>query len=114
MTFELPVGATGETGATGANGSSCSLNLGNIVVNTLSAGSNVTLSIINSGTSLDNVWNMTFGLPVGQTGLNGDTGEKVDTGASGLKGDTGEKGDTGASGLKGDTGEKEILVHHQQ
>jgi hypothetical protein len=47
----------------GASGSSASLTLGNIVVNTLSAGSNATLSIVNSGTSLNNVWYMTFGLP---------------------------------------------------
>ena len=70
-------------GIVGASGSSASLNLGNIVVNTLSAGSNATLSIVNSGTSLDNIWNMTFGLPIGATG------EKGDTGATGSKGDNG-------------------------
>jgi hypothetical protein len=95
MTFGLPCGATGatgqtgqtgETGATGAKGdtgqtgSSCSLTRGNIVVNTLAAGSDASLSIINSGTSLNNVWNMTFGLPIGATGATGQTGA---TGANG-------------------------------
>ena len=58
-------------GIMGLNGSSCSLTLGNIVVNTLSAGSNASLSIINSGTSLNNIWNMIFGLPIGATGATG-------------------------------------------
>ena len=42
-------------GIVGASGSSASLTLGNIVANTLSAGSSATLSIVNSGTSLNNI-----------------------------------------------------------
>ena len=42
-------------GIVGASGSSASLTLGNIVVNTLSAGSSASLSIVNSGTSLNNI-----------------------------------------------------------
>ena len=41
-------------GIVGASGSSASLKHGNITVNTLDSG-NATLSIVNSGTSLDNV-----------------------------------------------------------
>ena len=81
---KISIGFT-TAGIVGPSGASCSLTLGNITVNTLDAGSSASLSIVNSGTSLDNVWNMTFGLPVGSTG------QKGDTGASGLKGDTGEK-----------------------
>jgi hypothetical protein len=40
----------------GASGSSASLTLGNIVVNTLTASSSATLSIVNSGTTLNNGW----------------------------------------------------------
>ena len=47
-------------GIVGASGSSCSLTLGNIYVSTLDAGSNATLSIVNSGTSLDNVYFLCF------------------------------------------------------
>ena len=42
-------------GIIGPSGSSALLTLGNIVVNTLAAGSSATLSIVNSGTSLNNV-----------------------------------------------------------
>ena len=83
-------------GIVGASGSSCSLTLGNITVNTLEAGSSASLSIVNSGTSLDNIWNMTFGLPIGSTGEKGDTGQ---TGSTGQTGATGEKGDTGQTGI---------------
>ena len=61
-------------GIVGASGASCSLTLGNITVNTLDSGNNATLSIVNSGTSLDNVWNMSFGLPRGSDGSDGTAG----------------------------------------
>ena len=66
--------------------------------------SNATLSIVNSGTSLDNVWNMEFGLPIGATGATGATGETGPTGPTGATGPTGETGPTGPTGATGSTG----------
>ena len=57
----------------GASGSSASLTLGNITTKTLSSESNATLSIVNSGTSLNNIWNMEFELPRGSDGSDGKT-----------------------------------------
>jgi hypothetical protein len=70
-------------GIVGASGTSTSLTFGNIVVNTLTAGSSASLSIVNSGTSLNNVWKMTFELPVGATGANGTNGNDGTNGNNG-------------------------------
>ena len=74
-------------GIVGASGSSASLTLGDIVVNTLTAGSDASLTIVNSETSLNDVWNMTFGLPIGATGATGQTGQ---TGSDGKDGQDGQ------------------------
>ena len=70
----------------GPSGASCSLTLGNITVNTLDSGSNATLSIVKCGTSLDNVWNMSFGLPRGIDGTDGVDGVDGNDGIDGVNG----------------------------
>ena len=47
-----------------------------------------------------------WGNPISLKGIQGDKGEKGDTGATGQKGDKGDTGDTGQKGDKGDTGQK--------
>lgn len=49
---------------------------------------------------------MTIGIPRGQTGAQGDKGEKGEPGAKGDKGEKGEPGVKGEPGAKGDPGEK--------
>ena len=44
--------------------------------------------------------------PKGDTGAQGEKGEKGDTGVQGAQGEKGEKGDTGAQGAQGEKGEK--------
>ena len=88
----------------GASGSSASLTLGTFSVSTLDAGSNATLSIVNSGTSLDNVWNMSFGLPRGIDGTDGTDGVDGTNGIDGVDGVDGIDGVDGVDGTNGING----------
>ncbi len=60
-----------------SNGSTVAV--GSVTTNTLSAGSNATVAITNSGTTQAATFNFTIGIPVGNTGAQGNTGADGET-----------------------------------
>lgn len=87
-----PQGEQGLQGDPGPPGESATISVGNVVTGV--AGSSV--SIVNSGTSLDAIFDFT--IPRGDTGATGADGS---TGAQGPQGATGETGATGPTGPAG-------------
>ena len=86
--FDLPAGPQGPKGDKGDTGNTPNIT---ILVTQLPAGS---LPTVEKSGTLDNPI-YTLGIPKGDKGEKGDTGEKGD------KGDTGEKGDDGDAGPRG-------------
>ena len=74
--FGLPVGATGA--------SSSSITLGTITTETLSSSSSALVTVTNSGTTSDAIFNMKFQIPQGIQGIQGIQGEKGIQGVNGV------------------------------
>lgn len=78
--------------------------VGQVIVNTLTAGSDATVSIENSGTETDGVFDFTFGIPAGPQGPAGADGQDGADGAQGPQGETGPQGPAGPQGPQGPAG----------
>ena len=85
-------------------GVTATIAVGQVIVNTLSAGEDATVSVENAGTATDGVFDFTFGIPTGPQGAKGDTGE------AGPQGPAGPQGETGPQGPKGDDGANTVSV----
>lgn len=93
-------GNTGPQGPPGANGLTPTIAVGSVT----SLPTNQTPTITNTGTSSGAVFN--FGIPKGETGLQGAQGIQGTQGAAGPKGDTGA---IGPQGVKGDSGQNSTV-----
>ena len=84
-------------------GVTATIAVGQVIVNTLSAGEDATVSVENAGTATDGVFDFTFGIPQGSKGDPGDPGPKGDPGDPGPKGDPGDPGAPGVGVPAGGT-----------
>ena len=75
-------------------GVTATIAVGQVIVNTLSAGEDATVSVENAGTATDGVFDFTFGIP---TGPQGEAGPQGPAGPQGATGPQGPKGDDGAN-----------------
>ena len=87
-------------------GVTATIAVGQVIVNTLSAGEDATVSVENAGTATDGVFDFTFGIPTGPQGAKGDTGEAGPQGPAGPQGETGPQGPAGPQGATGPQGPK--------
>ena len=87
-------------------GVTATIAVGQVIVNTLSAGESATVSVENAGTATDGVFDFTFGIPTGPQGAKGDTGETGPQGPTGPQGATGPQGPAGPQGATGPQGPK--------
>lgn len=91
-------GSQGPQGPPGANGQTPTIGVGSVT----SLSTNQTPTVTNTGTSSGAIFN--FGIPKGETGLQGPQGAQGPQGLQGLQGLTGAKGDKGDKGDTGNTG----------
>jgi len=83
------------------NGKLSSINVGSIVTETLSSGTDayVTIIVDESSTSTNSILNFTFGIPEGPQGPKGEKGSKGDKGNTGNDGKDGSDGSSGGGGV---------------
>ncbi len=70
-------------------GVTATIEVGQVIVNTLLPGSNATVEIENVGTETDGVFDFTFGIPQGAKGDKGDKGDPGEDGQNGVNGTDG-------------------------
>lgn len=87
-------------------GVTATIAVGQVIVNTLSAGESATVSVENAGTATDGVFDFTFGIPTGPQGPAGLQGETGPQGPAGPQGETGPQGPAGPQGATGPQGPK--------
>jgi len=97
--FDLGVfpqpGPQGATGPTGPQGNSGTISFGSVTTNTLEPGASASVQATNVGSSSNAVYNLTFNIPRGANGIQGEVGP---TGATGPMGPTGPQGQDGQPG----------------
>lgn len=88
-------------------GTTATIAVGEVTTQTLEAGEDAEVSVHNSGTAVDGVFDFTFKIPTGPAGADGEQGPAGPQGPQGEQGEAGAQGpqgEQGPQGIQGETG----------